>query len=73
MQNKKIYTREEFENLRQESAQKMVSDAKLQKEALEVLVQADHYRWIHQTNWFGGPIGLLRQVNKASGQAKLTV
>ena len=56
MSDKTLYTREEFENLRIESAAAMASDKKLHKDALNVLVQADHYRWIHQTNWFGEPI-----------------
>ncbi len=56
MSDKTLYTREEFENLRMESAAAMASDKKLHKDALNVLVQADHYRWIHQTNWFGEPI-----------------
>ncbi len=34
----------------------MAADEELQADALNVLVKADHYRWIHQTNWFGEPI-----------------
>ena len=56
MTNKKMYTRLEFEKLRQESAEEMAADQQLRQDALKVLVQADHYRWIHQTNWFGEPI-----------------
>lgn len=56
MSNKQLYTREEFESLREESAQTMATDRKLRRDALRVLVQADHYRWIHQTNWLGEPI-----------------
>lgn len=56
MPDKKIYTREEFENLRQESARSMAADKKLHQKAQDVLIQADHYRWIHQTNWLGEPI-----------------
>jgi len=54
--NKKMFTRLEFEKLRQESAEEMAADQQLRQDALKVLVQADHYRWIHQTNWFGEPI-----------------
>jgi cephalosporin hydroxylase len=54
--NKRLYTREEFENLRIESAEEMASDTNLRRDALKVLVQADRYRWIHQTNWLGEPI-----------------
>src|ERR1044071_832539 len=50
-----MYTREEFEQLRIESAQKMACDRELSREANEVLVQADRYHWIHQTTWFGEP------------------
>ena len=56
MANKKMYTRLEFEKLRKESAERMAADKQLHQDALQVLVQADHYRWIHQTNWFGEPI-----------------
>lgn len=54
--NKRLYTREEFEAVRIESAEAMASDTELRRDALRVLVQADRYRWIHQTNWFGEPI-----------------
>ncbi len=56
MSNKKLYTREEFETLREKSAQIMAADKELRRDALKVLVQADHHRWIHQTNWLGEPI-----------------
>ena len=56
MSDKKLYTREEFEELRNNSAKQMAADEKLQADALNVLVKADRYRWIHQTNWFGEPI-----------------
>ncbi|MCD6393574.1 MAG: cephalosporin hydroxylase [Planctomycetes bacterium] len=56
MSDKKLYTREEFEELRNNSAGRMAAYEKLQADALNVLVKADHYRWIHQTNWFGEPI-----------------
>lgn len=56
MGNKKLYSRGEFENLRLESAKEMYKDQELRQEALKVLVRADHYRWIHQTNWLGEPI-----------------
>ena len=51
-----MYTREEFESMRLAKAKEMVQDSELQKEALDVLVKADHYNWIHQTTWFGEPI-----------------
>jgi cephalosporin hydroxylase len=56
-----LYTRNEFEELRIQSAKAMASDSELQKDTLDVLVRADHYNWIHQTNWFGEPILQLPQ------------
>jgi len=56
MAEKKLFTRKEFENLRIESAKQMAADNQLRKEAIDVLVKADGYRWIHQTNWMGEPI-----------------
>ncbi|MDD5065980.1 MAG: CmcI family methyltransferase [bacterium] len=53
---KRIYTRDQFENMRVLFAEKMAHDTALQKNALKVLVKADQYNWIHQTNWFGEPI-----------------
>ena len=50
-----MYTRTEFENLRIQSAEEMAADVTLREKALEVLVAADHYRWIHQSNWLGEP------------------
>lgn len=34
----------------------MAADAGLRKKALEVFQEADKYRWVHQTNWFGEPL-----------------
>lgn len=53
---KKIYSREQFEELRVASAKEMAADAQLVKDALDVKVRAGRYLWIHQTNWFGEPI-----------------
>lgn len=57
----KIYTRGEFERMRLKMAKKMATDKTLVKEALRVLIKADHYNWIHQTNWLGEPILQLPQ------------
>jgi len=54
-------SRDEFEQMRNESAQKMAQDAGLHREALDVLVKADRHHWIHQTNWFGEPVLQLPQ------------
>ena len=51
-----MYTREEFEEMRESNAADMVNDNELKKAALDVLVKADQYSWIHQTNWLGEPI-----------------
>ena len=56
-----MYTREEFEQLRIKCAEDMSADLELRQEALDVLVEADHYNWVHQTNWFGEPILQLPQ------------
>ncbi len=56
-----MYTRDEFEVVRREFAEKMKKDEALQQDSLSVLVRADRYNWIHQTNWFGEPILQLPQ------------
>lgn len=61
MAKKRIYTRKQFENMRLKMARKMAADAKLNKNALKVLIKADYYNWIHQTNWLGQPILQLPQ------------
>ena len=59
--NSKIYTREEFEAMRLEKAREMAQDQELQKDALDVLIRADRYDWIHQSNWMGEPVLQLPQ------------
>lgn len=51
-----MYTRKEFEKVRNLAAKKMAADTQLRKDALKVLVKADKHMWIHQTNWLGEPI-----------------
>jgi len=51
-----MYTRNEFQLMRIEQAEKMKNDKALQADSLSVLSQADKYNWIHQANWFGEPI-----------------
>lgn len=53
---KKLYTREQFERMRIGMAAKMAGDKRLTREALSLLIKADHYNWVHQTNWLGEPI-----------------
>jgi len=53
---KKLLSREEFEELRQESALAMSKDKDLVQRTREILIDADKHQWIHQTNWFGEPI-----------------
>jgi Cephalosporin hydroxylase len=55
-EKKKMYTRDEFETMRRERAREMAQDQTLQTEALNVLVRADRYNWIHQTTWMGEPL-----------------
>ena len=59
--NKKIYTRQEFETMRLEKAREMARDQELKKDALNVLVRADRYDWIQQSNWMGEPVLQLPQ------------
>ena len=54
--NKKLYTRQEFEQLRTRCADEMAADRKLRQDALNVLVRADHYNWLRQASWLGQPI-----------------
>lgn len=56
MLEKKIISKEEFLELNKESANKMYSNTKLQNKAIDVLISADKYRWIHQSKWFGEPL-----------------
>lgn len=60
-QKGKIYTRDEFEAMRLEKARDMAQDQELQKDALDVLIRADRYDWIHQSNWMGEPVLQLPQ------------
>ena len=54
--SKKIISRAEFKNELMVCGEKMQKDTKLQKDALDVLVRTDHYKWVHQTSWLGEPI-----------------
>lgn len=56
-----MLTRKEFEKLRLEEAEALFANKKLQKDALNVLAEADKNRWIHQTTWFGEPVLQLPQ------------
>ena len=51
-----MYSREEFEELKTEWARAMAADRALKQKSLDVLTDADHYNWIHQTSWLGEPI-----------------
>ncbi len=50
---KTIVTKEEFLQINEQAAHEMSLDKELQDKALDVLVEADHHRWIHQGSWFG--------------------
>lgn len=60
-QGKTIITKEEFLQINEQAAHEMSLDQEFQNKALEVLVEADHHRWIHQTTWFGEPLLNLSQ------------
>ena len=53
---KKMFTRQEFEQHLIRCSKEMAVDEELRRMALEVLIKADHYDWIHQTKWLGEPI-----------------
>ena len=53
---KKIISKNEFTKLNSLSANKMYKNKSLQKKALDVLVEADKHRWVHQSLWMGEPI-----------------
>lgn len=55
-QGKPIISKDEFLRLNEQAAHEMSLDQGLQSKALEVLVEADRHRWIHQTTWFGEPL-----------------
>ncbi len=60
-QAKTIVSKEEFLRINEEAARQMHADAQLQGKALDVMVQADRHRWIHQNTWFGEPLLNLAQ------------
>lgn len=55
-QAKTIITKDEFLKINEQSALEMSADRALKNKALEVLVEADRHRWIHQGSWFGEPL-----------------
>lgn len=55
-QEKPIITKDDFFQINEQAAHEMSLDQGLQSKALEVLVEADRHRWIHQTTWFGEPL-----------------
>jgi cephalosporin hydroxylase len=55
-QAKTIVTKDEFLKINEQAAYVMSQDKQLQSKALEVLVEADHHRWIHQSSWMGEPL-----------------
>jgi cephalosporin hydroxylase len=55
-QAKNIVTKEEFLQFNERAAYEMSLDKALQGKALEVLVEADRHRWIHQNTWMGEPL-----------------
>jgi len=55
-QAKTIVSKEEFLRINENAAHEMSMDKQLQGKALDVLVQADRHRWIHQNTWFGEPL-----------------
>lgn len=56
-----MYSREEFEQVRVDCAKEMAQNLPLRQRALDLIVEADKHKWIHQTTWFGEPILQLPQ------------
>lgn len=55
-QAKTIVTKDEFLQINEQAAREMSLDKELQGKALDVLVEADRHRWIHQGTWMGEPL-----------------
>jgi cephalosporin hydroxylase len=55
-QAKSIVTKDEFLKINEQAATEMSLNEPLQRKALEVLAEADHHRWIHQSSWMGEPL-----------------
>ena len=55
-EQKKIISKQEFLEINDKSAHEMSLDKNLQNKALEVLIDADKHRWVHQATWFGEPL-----------------
>lgn len=55
-QKKTIISKDEFLKINEQAAHEMSLDKELQSKALEVLVEADRHRWIHQSTWMGEPL-----------------
>lgn len=50
-----MFSREEFESELLSNSKEMSLNKDLTNKALNVLVEADKYRWVHQSKWFGEP------------------
>ena len=55
-QEKTIISKDEFLKINEQAANEMSLDQGLQRKALEVFVEADRHRWIHQNTWMGEPL-----------------
>lgn len=55
-QEKTIISKDEFIKINEQAAREMSQDKELQGKALDVLVEADRHRWIHQNTWLGEPV-----------------
>lgn len=53
---KKIITKDAFLELNDDAAREMSRDTELKDKALEVFVEADRHRWLHQSTWLGEPL-----------------
>jgi cephalosporin hydroxylase len=53
---KKIISKEKFLEINKDAAEEMYLNEEIQTKALEVLISADKYRWVHQAKWLGEPL-----------------
>ena len=53
---KNIISKDEFLMINEQAAHEMSLNEQLKRKALEVLAEADHHRWVHQSSWMGEPL-----------------
>ncbi|MDP3789940.1 MAG: CmcI family methyltransferase, partial [Candidatus Omnitrophota bacterium] len=54
--NKRVLTRQQFEEVRIKLARHMAADKRLLGQVLKTQVMAGKHTWLCQANWFGEPV-----------------